>query len=97
MKALNLPLSEIKLNRLHQQINEYTQRNYHTHSVLALADFLELDGYKEQLYNIELQADILGFMPSELLEMRNEYKKRCLSIFRIVYGNKSAKKIASAY
>ncbi len=97
MKTLNLPLSEIKLNRLHQQICDYTNRNYHTHSVLALADFLELDGYKDELHNIETQADVLGFMPCELMARREEYRKRCLNIFRIVYGNKPAKKIASAY
>ena len=97
MKSINLPLSEIRLKRLYQKIYDYTQSNYHTHSVLALADFLELDGYKEQIHNIEVQADILGFMPFELLELRNAYKKSCLNIFRIMYGNKSAKKIASAY
>jgi hypothetical protein len=97
MKSINLPLSEIKLNRLYQKIYDYTQQNYHTHSVLILADFLELDGYKEEIYNIEVKADILGFMPMDLLELRNSYKKSCLKIFRVMYGNKSAKKIASAY
>jgi len=97
MKSINLPLSEIRLKRLYQKIYDYTQSNYHTHSVLALADFLELDGYKEEIYNIEVKADILGFMPMDLLELRNSYKKSCLKIFRVMYGNKSAKKIASAY
>lgn len=97
MKSINLPLSEIRLKRLYQKIYDYTQSNYHTHSVLALADFLELDGYKSQINNIELQATNLGFMPFDLLESRNAYKKSCLKIFRVMYGNKSAKKIASAY
>jgi len=83
--------------KLAKKIANYTDKNEHNLSILLLARFLKAKKSIELLVNVIKMQNIYGYMPNNLIGIRNEIYNSLMILLKSKYGDTDYKTIQNSF